>query len=196
MVGDGYVLKPPRAAGLHHLQKARFPIGPIGVDMEVAENFGKFQEFREGPGLGGLDLALVLPQLRRDEGEAQGLIDFLLGAASEHPIFLVKEPILVEFPAAGHSAFPQPNVVGFGPGEVLPGGAERFLGDDAQIGLQSPGKFDRGFFRPLGQNFLDLGEGTEGPGRLLGIPGNPQDIEVAHRFLPAAKGAGQFDPLE
>ena len=90
--------------------------------------------------LGGLDLARVLAQDRRDPRQAERRVDLLLGLARDDLAALdLRERVLVERPAARERALAQLDVVPLRAREVEPRRAELVRRDDAQVDLRARG---------------------------------------------------------
>src|SRR5207245_9261331 len=135
VIGDGDVLEvrvPGRAR--HRLERV-LAVGPVGLRLEVAAEIARLDQARERTRARRLDLALVLAQLGRDPGEAEAVVDLLLGAP-RYPPRAAKEAVLVELPALLHGELAERDVVRFAAREVEERGAEALRGDDAQIDLE------------------------------------------------------------
>ena len=91
-------------------------------------------ERRHHARLGSLDLARVLPKLRRHPGQAQGRENVLLACAGDEDI-VAEEAILVHLDAELFRAAPHGHVVLLASREVVQGEGEFLRGDDPQIGV-------------------------------------------------------------
>ncbi len=156
VVGDG---EDPIAAGPgggHHLLQRGAAVARDGrVQVKVADHVG--QGAGQAAGLGGLDLAGVLAQHRRDEGQPQGGVDLLLGLAGHHRRRPRSgaEGVFVEGQVAGQGPLPQLDVVPLGPREVEAGGAELVGGHDAHVDLGAPAGHHAGLGRTAHQHPVD-----------------------------------------
>jgi hypothetical protein len=88
---------------------------------------------------------------------------------------------------------PYGDVVLFGAGEVVQGGAEAFRFDHAQVHLQAVAQDDGGAGGPLGEDLLHLVVMDEVLDHRFWFACRHQDIQVAHRFLAATVTAGDDD---
>ena len=118
VVGDGQHAVAARARGGDHLLERRAPVARHRrVHVEVADHapIGS----RQRAALGGLDLARVLAQHRRDERQAERRVDLLLGLAGDDLAALeLGERVLVQRQAARERALAQLDVVALRAGEV------------------------------------------------------------------------------
>ena len=80
VVGDRQVLVSALARGQRHLLDRVVTVGGHRVAVQVAADVLQLDQPRQRPVAGGLQLAAVLAQLRLDVGEAEALVDLLLGA--------------------------------------------------------------------------------------------------------------------
>ena len=83
VIGDRDVGEAGVAGGARHRLGIGAAVGGGGVHVQIAAQIGEASRARQGAALGGLDLAAVLAQLRRDEGESERPVDVLLGAAGD-----------------------------------------------------------------------------------------------------------------
>ena len=84
MVGDGVVrVADASAAAVEHLLQRREPVGEVRVGVQVAPELLQVHEVGQLARERGLDLAAILAQRRRDERQAESLVDLLLGLGRE-----------------------------------------------------------------------------------------------------------------
>ena len=95
MIGDPQIGHSPIASGLRHLGQGVRSVAPIGVAVKRTRQIAGFDQLRQLPRLGCLDLAAILSQLGRDLDEAECLEQVRLGLASNRPRF-TGECILVQ----------------------------------------------------------------------------------------------------
>ena len=111
---------------------------------------------RQRAALGGLDLAAVLAQRRRDERQAQRRVDLLLGLAGDDLAALdLGERVLVQRQPARKRAHAQLDVVPLRAGEVQQRGAELVRRDDAQIDLRAAARDDAGLGVAAAEHAID-----------------------------------------
>ena len=77
VVRDGDVLVAQGAGGFGHLLERGAAVARDRVHVQIAADLGQFDQARQAALGGGLDLALVLAQLRRNPGQAESLVDAL-----------------------------------------------------------------------------------------------------------------------
>ena len=74
VLGDGEVFQPERLGRQRHVAQAVVAVGGLGVRMQVAAQVGQFHQLRQASAARRLDLAAVLAQFRRDEGQADSAV--------------------------------------------------------------------------------------------------------------------------
>lgn len=136
MVGERDILVTELVRRLDHGLDGRGAVGPVGMDMKIAAQVRQGHEVGQLVGLGQRDLAAVLAQLRRDEGESQLLVDLFLGGAGNPPL-PGEQAVFVEFPAAVERQAAQRDVVGLRSGEIEQRGTIALLRHGAQIDLEA-----------------------------------------------------------
>ena len=202
VVGDGPVIAAQPAHVVGDLLERLGAIAPVGVVVQRALEIGPLDEARDFARLAGVELTLVLAQLRRDVGEVERGEDVLLGFAVEPQLGVAgflgafEQAVLVEAQAAGDGALAHGDVVLFAAGEV--GLRERILGvaDDAQVALDSALENDAGLGVALGRDGQDAGLAGEKPDDRLGSFRRNEEVDVADDFLVAAQtpgGAAAYD---
>ena len=102
-------------------------VGGRRVHVQVAAQVLERDQPRQRAGLGRLDLAAILAQFRRDERQAERLVDAFLGLAGHertvvHPV----EAVFVQLEAALDGAVAKRDVVALRAGEVLERRAARW----------------------------------------------------------------------
>ena len=135
VVGDGDVLEPTGDRGPDHLAERALTVGGGGVHVEVAADVGHLHERGQLPPFRQRDLAAPLAEFRGNPGQADRLVDLVLGpaghagtlrwarrvVASRHdPV----DAVLVDCQPPVAGAGPQPHVVLLRSGEILQGGPE------------------------------------------------------------------------
>ena len=162
--------------------------------MEVAPYLGRLQEPRQRPGLGGGDLAAILAQLGRDEAEAEGRVDLLLGPAGQ-PLAGVgaEDPVLVQLQPAAHRPLAQADVVVPGPGEVLQRGPEALRREGAQVHLETGGEHDARLRVAVAEDLLHVGVGDEGLRQGPRVAEH-DEVEVSDALPAAAERAHRLHP--
>ena len=143
---------------------------------------------------GGLDLAGILAQLRRDEIELELGVDFLFGRPGDAPpAFQRGQRVFVERPAHLVGAPAQRHVVLFRPGEVEQGSAAIFRLEQAHVHLQARAQPEADLVLTLRQRLRVFRERQnvlrERVHVLLGVLARErnQQIEIADGFLAAAE---------
>ncbi|HVR02095.1 MAG TPA: hypothetical protein VMT47_08190 [Polyangia bacterium] len=189
VVGHGERAVAARARGGHHLLERGAPIaGHRGVQMKIAHD-GAYR-LRQRARLGGLELAGVLAQHGRDEGQAERGIDLLLGLARDDLAALDgRERVLVEGEAAREGALAQLDVVGLRAREVEQRGAELVGRDDAHVDLNAARRDDAGLRVAAPEHTVDEGHGDERLHDGRGVRGGDDDVDVAAGLGEAAQRA-------
>ena len=136
VVGDRQVLEPALTRRGRHLLDGVAPVRQRRVAVQVALEVVLRDQLRD---LLEVQLAAALAQLRRDPGQAEQLVDLLLGrAAMRGAAGVVEQAVLADVQALAHRALAQRHVVLLGAREVLPEVAELVGLDDAQVDAASP----------------------------------------------------------
>ena len=113
VIGDGDVLEAGVARRPRHRPGVGAAVGGRRVHVQVAAHVLEGDEPRQRAGFGGLDLAAILAQFRRDERQPERLVDALLGlAGDERAVVHAIEPVFVQLEAALDRAVAQGDVVG------------------------------------------------------------------------------------
>src|SRR5205809_19492 len=139
-----------------------------------------------------LDLALILAQLGRDPGEAEAVVELLLGAARDPPR-AAKEAVLVQLPALLHGELAEHDVVRLAPREVEERGAEALLGDDAHIDLEPVLQLHAALRVALAEDARHRRQLREGGDRRFGRARKGEEVGVADGLLAAADRARDLD---
>ncbi len=165
------------------------------MHVQIAANIADLHQMRQAALGGGVDLALILAQFRRDPRQPQPLVDFLFRFAREFAFIRRPEKtVLVELEAHADGAIAQGDVVILAASEVLQGGAEAVARKRAQVDLQvfRP-DFRAGFVFAFAQHLGDARIGDESfqRGRHSGPCG--EDVHIADGFLAAAQTARNGD---
>ncbi len=192
---------PPSRLG-HDLDRVG-AVGPLGVTVQVAGEVLEPDEGRHPAGERGLDLTLVLAQLRFDERQPEEGVGFLLGRegpelgviARERLAVLAdpEEALLGQAPAHVPGSFPEADVVLLRAREmdaVRSRGAGRH---HHEIDLRSAHDAHRGLGATLVQDLIDdpeTGEALDQAGAVVGLG---EEVEVADRLPLPAERAGRFD---
>ncbi len=207
VVGDGEVLHPQGLRTAGHVLHRGAAVRPERVAVDHAPHvLLPDQVGREGPVAGGLELALVLAELGRHEGEAQGPVEGLLalhrhlggrvggrsglGAGGREPV----EPPFAERVAQLAGQAPQPDVVRLRAGQVVEQRGEVPGWHHPQVHRQPAREPPRAPGLPPGQD-LQAGIGAQPRGDRGGIAGGHRDVEVAHRLPPAPGRARELHRL-
>ena len=132
-------------------------VTPVAVGMQIAAKIPLLDQLGQRSLRGQLDLATALPQLRRYPGAPDGGIDLLFGLAGDFRAVFLEDAIFVDLELApALRAAAQLNVVGLGPGEVLPGGAKAFRLHGAQVDLHPRTDADGRLGAALRDHLIDL----------------------------------------
>ena len=170
-------------------------VGGGGVAVEVAAQIRPLHQIGQQTVAGGLDLAPVFPELRRDIGQVNGCEDRFLGLA-RHPVDPFEDAVLVELEplAAGEGA--NRDVVGLAAGEIVQGGAEALAGHHPQVHLQTAAE-DRGRAGvALGTDLGHLVVVQEAPHGGRRVRGGDQDVQVADGLPAASVAAGDHHAID
>ena len=192
VVGDGDVCEARFLRGARHRLQRVGAVGPVGLRLEVAAEIARLDQARERARARRLDLALVLAQLGRDPGEAEAVVELLLGAARDPPR-AAKEAVFVQLPALLHGQLAERDVVRLAPREVEERGAEALLGDDAHIDLEPVLQLHAALRVPLAEDARHRRQLREGGDRRLGRAREGEEIGVADGLLAAADRARDLD---
>jgi hypothetical protein len=141
--------------------------------------------------------ASISPRSSRSSGgdrrQADGGEDLLLPGPADPPPRLavgegLEDAVLVHGHPLADGQGPEGHVVGLGAGEVVEGGPEAVLGDDAEVDLEAPAQAD-------GALRVPPGDGLPGPaeqgGDLLGPIAAGQDVQVPDGLPAAPERAGR-----
>ena len=145
VVGDPDVLVPARDRGLDHRLDGVHAVRVVRVDVEVPADVLQLDEAGQLPRLCGLDLSILLPDLRRDPREIERAVHVLLGLAG-NLLLPLEDPVLVELPPALDRHRPEVDVVVLVPREVHESRAPAPGLEDPDIRLD-PGFEEHGRFR-------------------------------------------------
>ena len=186
MVGDRVVRVPAPTRRGDHLLQRREPVGEVRVGMEVTLDVLLLHERRELPAKGRLDLAAVLAERRRDPGQAEPLVDLLLGPGHDQLTGLrVEQTVLGELQALSHRDLAGADVVGLRASEVLQRRPPDIRGDDPQVHLQPLDRADGRLRLAAGDDALDVGERCERLHDRRRLRRRHQDVDVADRLSHA-----------
>ena len=111
------------------------------VDMQVPPDLVQRDERGQSAFCGGLHLASVLAQLRRDPGQAETAVDILLGGPGD-AFLALENAVLVDLQPLGLREAAQLDVVVLRAGEVLKGGAEALRRHNSQVNLKPLSRAD------------------------------------------------------
>ena len=144
----------------------------------------------------GRQLAAVLAQLGLGVGEAEALVDRLLGRAAQRLAGLVVEdPVLADVQPAPHGRLAQRDVVRRRAGEVLQQVAEVLRRDDAQVDRQAGVRAPARGVLVGRRRRLDEVELAERAHQRAGVARRRDDVEVLDGVGLAARRAGELDAL-
>ena len=126
VVGDGVVVVAARDRPLEHLLERALAVGrPVRVRVQVAAHVGDGDEGRQLAAPRRLELARVLPQLRRDRLVAEELVQLVFGRRAKHLTGLDRgDAVLGDREPTPHGVLPHRDVVVLRTGEVLVFGDE------------------------------------------------------------------------
>src|SRR5262249_34532925 len=120
--------------GHHLLERGHAIARDRSVYMKIAEDAA--DRPRQSAALGGLDLATVLAQDRRDPGQTERAVDLLLRFAGDRfPSLDLRERIFIERPSPRQRALAKLDVVPFRAREIELGRAKLLRLDHAQVDL-------------------------------------------------------------
>jgi hypothetical protein len=95
MLGNRDVLQAELPRGFRHLADAVVAVGCRGVHVQVAAQVVAGNQLRQTASPGRLDLAAILPQLRRNPGQADGG-EYRFFRLAGDPLLVVKDSVLVD----------------------------------------------------------------------------------------------------
>ncbi len=157
MVGDGEILQAGLARLKRHLLDRGASVGIGRMAVQIAAQVAALKQARADDACGRrLDLAAVLAQFGRDQGQAQRAVNFFL-AGARHALVAAEQSVLVEQHPGALRHAPQMDAMGLGAGEVHQRGAVAFARHHAQVNLQPAAQHDAGFGLALAQHLLDSG---------------------------------------
>ena len=142
--------------------------------------------------LGQGNLAAVLAQFRRHEGQVELLVDLILSRTG-NPSPALEKPVFIELPAAVIGDPAQCNVVGLGPGEIHQRRAIAALRDDSKIDLKPRAQHDGRSRRTMGENVRDVLVGDEAIADGRTVARGDEDIKIPDRIATAAVASGRHD---
>ena len=181
-----------RAARAMVLGSARPSVAVVCMCMSPRRSCERDQP-RQRAGLGRLDLAAILAQLRWNERQSQRLVDAFLGLPGhQRTIVDPVEPVLVELEAALDGAIAKFDVVALRAGEVLERRAALLRGNQPQVGLKPAPEQDARLGLTVSQHPLDQpvsGERVHQRRRRAG----GEDVEVAARLAAAPEAPDHRD---
>ena len=147
VIRDRVVLVPARRSrGDHFLERVLAVGRPVRVRVQVTAHLGQLDELRELAPARGVELAAVLPQLRRDRLVAEKLVERVLVLGLEHDAGVDRgDSVFGDREPPAHGVFAERDVVPLRPGEVLQQVPVRLRRYDAQVETQTLGRDDRRF---------------------------------------------------
>ncbi len=194
MIGQDDVLVPEASGRARHDLDAVDAIGPVRVGVRVAADVGGGDQVRQRPGQRGLDLAVALPNLRRDPGKAEPLVHIGLLRIEQQLAGLDDlEALLRQRPAAvqGHAA--QRDVVLLAAGEVDEVRAPRLRRANHQVDARAVGHQDARLVGAGRDDLVDLAQLVERGDHRRWVVDRGEQVEVADRRPPSAERAGHLD---
>ena len=126
MVGNGDDFQPGVDGRPGHLEDGRLPIAPGRMGVQLGADVRYLQQFWQVAGFGRLHFAAVFTQLRRDPGEPQGGVDFLLAVVQRLPALAVHQRLLGQRQPFFLGQLADAHVVVFRAGRIHPQGAKPF----------------------------------------------------------------------
>jgi len=198
VIGDGEIFVAERLGGGDQLGDGALSVGRVGVEMEITAKLALLDERREVTGGRGVDLAVVLAELRRDVIESERLVHRALRLAGDPAsdalagvgivdVGHVEDAVLVHLQPRIECAIPDHDVVVAAAGEILKRTPPFLGGDDAEIDAQSVDAEAR--FRRAGLDDLTVELGELLDDRLAVVAGREQ-VDVADGGPPASERAG------
>ncbi len=190
VIGDGVVRVTAGTGCRHHVRQRGHAVGEAGVGMQVAADIGVGDHDRELAAEGGLHLAGVFAQCRRHPGQAEPVIDLLLGPGDDQlTADRVEQAVLrqLEFLADGDLA--DPHVVRLRSGEVLQGGSPGIQRDHPQVHLQPAISADRRLGVTAPDDLGDPWQPGERGHQRSRVPRGREHVHVADGFPKAAQRA-------
>ena len=192
VIGDRDVFEPERLRRRRHLLDRCAAVGPARVHLQISAQRSIIDQPRELPISRRLDLAGVLAQLRRNEGQLERRVHRGLALARETAV-AVEEPVLVQLEPGLDGDPPQLQVVRLAAGEIDQRGAEALGGHDAQVGvhpvrephqrLALAARVDADDFRQVGERL----------GQRARIARRRQEVEITDALLAAPQRARDLD---
>src|SRR2546421_113273 len=167
------------ASSSPHLVDRVVPVRGHGVAVQIAADVSQLDQSRQAPRARRLELAAVLAELGLDVGQAEELIDLLLGGAAVGDARLVVEhPILRDVQAAAHGGVAQGGIVLARAREVLKQIAELLRRADPQIDRDAGVRAPPGARLAGRADALDLPELGEAARELSRVTGGCHKIQV------------------
>ena len=202
MVADGQILVSFRPRRLRHLRDRVMPVRPRGMDVQVTLDVVQFDQRRGtkfyAPGEYFL-LAEILAHLRRHVRQAQRLETIFLRFSGEHllpPAFEGKNAVFVDLHIFFNGDLAQFDIEILRAGKIQQRRAETFRLHHPDIDLDVVSREDRGFGFPVGVDAFDLRQGDEDVHDFRRFRRINKDVDVAHRFTPAAQTSRGGDLLD
>ncbi len=172
--------------------------------MEVAANVALLDEVGEIPVEGGVDFAVVLAHLRRDERQAERFVhagfrlagDFLADSLARIRVVhvaYIEHAVLVHLVSLFDGVVPQGDVVVLASGEILKRAAELLWDDDSQVDAHvrdADGRFVGARLDDFGRS-LPLRERLDNRFFLVFLAFG-ENVDIADGFAPAPQRPGEF----
>ena len=157
--------------------------------VEGAAQIAPLDQFGQFTRLGRRDLSLVLPQLGRNEIEAQRLVELLLVMDLRRLFrtFRDREAVFIERPSAIQRTAAEADIVFLASGEIDERKGELLGLNHPKVALDTILETDARLGRTMDNHLLDQRMMDEKLRDLLGLFGRDQDVEIADRLLAAAE---------
>ena len=213
MVGDGEEFVAQRHGGMGHFFNAVDSIRGRGVGVQIAVNVCKGDDLGKLPGERCLNFPAIFPHFGSDPGQAQRLVNILLGLAGDRLggrrfsrflggffVFgqLVKAPLIEgEALVLRHAAKLDAFILGAG--EIEQRRAEIVGRHNAQIDLQAARGDDAGLGVSFAKNFLHFRKRDESIGHFRPIRltfKRADQIDIPNGFAPAPQAPGYLGLLD
>ena len=152
------------------------------MGVQIAAQVLEAYELGQPPGSGGLDLAPVLAQFRRNEGQGNLIEDAFLGGAGDAPR-PSEYAVLVDLETPRDAKLAHGDVVRLRPCEVVQRRAIALLRHNPQVDLQSGAQHDGGAGVAVGNDLGHLVVGDEPLHHVGALAGGDENVQVADGLL-------------